>query len=102
MNAFVFQVWQAIERVLLEDSVLCGGSGQADTADTPQFTELAPVPQLHIPEESGGGQCGSSDAGQFCHNTQQLQQNCKVTPTHSPSNIYCFVLREPIIALQNF
>jgi hypothetical protein len=40
-------VWQAIEKVLLEDS-LCQNGTNSD--DTPQFTELAPVPQLHIPE----------------------------------------------------
>lgn len=42
-------VWQAIEKVLLEDSLCHPGSGGGE--DGPQFTQLAPVLQLEIPDQ---------------------------------------------------
>ena len=48
-NDTIFQVWQAIEKVLLEDSLCHPGSGGGE--DGPQFTQLAPVLQLEIPDQ---------------------------------------------------
>jgi len=60
-------VWQAIEKVLLEDSLCQNGT---NSEDTPQFTELAPVPQLHIPENN-------QDTSNLYIHTPQPVEPCK-------------------------
>jgi len=55
-------VWQAIEKVLLEDSLVVG------TTEESQLTELSPVPQLHIPDATNI----------YCHNnSQEYADSCK-------------------------
>ena len=63
----VLQVWQAIEKVLLEDSLCQNGSNSNGSDDAPQFTELAPVPQLHIPETN------QDPSSVFIHPPQALE-----------------------------
>ena len=58
----LLQVWQAIEKVLLEDSMV------AATSEETQLTELSPVPQLQLPDTSA----------LYCHNNTQSYDNCKV------------------------
>ena len=53
----MLQVWQAIEKVLLEDSLVGGTNGAEETQ---QLTELSPVPQLHL----------SSNDNIYCHHQE--------------------------------
>ena len=64
----LLQVWQAIEKVLLEDSMVAG------TSEDPQLTELSPVAQLHL---------GETSSQLYCHNNSQSYDNCKVTLTNN-------------------
>ena len=56
------QVWQAIEKVLLEDSMV------AATSEESQLTELSPVPQLQLADTTA----------LYCHNNTQSFHHCKV------------------------
>merc|ERR550519_2166892 len=66
-------VWQAIEKVLLEESFCQPGGGE----EAPQFTQLAPVPQLQIPESEPGGGGQPEDVEPYIH-TPQPADTCKV------------------------
>ena len=58
----LLQVWQAIEKVLLEDSMV------AATSEESNLTELSPVPQLQLADTTA----------LYCHNNTQSFHSCKV------------------------
>ena len=64
VNVLLLQVWQAIEKVLLEDSLVAGGA-----SEDAQLTELSPVPQLHLQDTTN----------LYCPTNTQSYDNCKVT-----------------------
>ena len=68
---FSLQVWQAIEKVLLEDSMV-GGTNCPE--ESQQLTELSPVPQLHL-SDTDNLYCHNQeyDTGKVRRNTDQLR-----------------------------